>query len=228
MPTQSHTLFVCIYIYIYTYIVCSQQGPLETAPANLGNLCSSESLQTETGIASCTEACAPAKCCQTDLGSANCGFVECASYGECTALASLIGVDVPVTLPEVEEEKEDPFDKIACPDGLTVYTLLPQLNGDNCIVCFAPPIMVAQAECVADCGLETCDFVPADCGVVVCPGTDSPTAAVMESPTAAPTVGDESTTAPTKGVDPTSAAAGGRTVVMVMTTVVGAVSLLWI
>ena len=212
-----------MHIYIYTYSVCSQQGPLETAPSNLGNLCSSESLQTETGIASCTEACAPAKCCQTDLGSANCGFVECASYGECTALASLIGVDVPVTLPEVEEEKEDPFEKIACPDGYAAMRSM-----DNCIVCFAPPIMVAQAECVADCGLETCDFVPADCGVVICAGTDSPTAAVMESPTAAPTVGDESTTAPTKGVDPTSAAAGGRTVVMVMTTVVGAVSLLWI
>ena len=209
-----------MHIYIYTYIVCSQQGPLETAPANLGNLCSSESLQTETGIASCTEACAPAKCCQTDLGSANCGFVECASYGECTALASLIGVDVPVTLPEVEEEKEDPFEKIACPDGYAAMRSM-----DNCIVCFPPT--TASFECAADCGLETCDFVPADCGVVICAGTDSPTAAVMESPTAAPTVRTV-TAAPTEGVDPTSAAAGGRTVVMVMTTVVGAVALLWI
>ena len=158
-------IYIYIYIYIHTYIVCSQQGPLESAPANLGDLCLD--LQTEAGIASCTEACAPAQCCQTDLGSANCGLMECASYGECTALASLIGGDVPVTLPEVEEEKEDPL------------------------------------------------------------GTDSPTAAVMESPTAAPTVRTV-TAAPTEGVDPTSAAAGGRTVVMVMTTVVGAVALLWI
>ena len=144
-----------------------------------------------------------------------------------------------VTLPEVEEEKEGSFDKLACPDGYTLDTFLPQLNGDNCIVCVAPAvsrdnatgtIMVAQEECVATCGLETCDFVPADCGVVVCPEV-SPTAAptVMETaaPTGAPTEGAEPTDAPSV-IGPTSPAAGGRTSsVMAVTAVVAAATLLW-
>ena len=239
-------LFLCICLYIP-----QQEGPLEKAPASLGDLCSSESLQTADGYTGCLEACAPAQCCQTDLGGANCGFMECQSYGVCS---SLLAVDPPVSaLPEVElpPEVEDPFDKLACPDGHTLDTFLPQLNGDNCIVCVAPAVsrdnttgvvMVAQEDCVATCGIDTCDFVPEGCGVLVCPETDAPTVAVAESPTAAPTVrtvrvtaaptigdspgGNETTTAPTPE-DPTSAAAGGRMAIMAMTTVVGTVALLW-
>ena len=61
--------------------------------------CSASSLETDEGIAECTALCAPAQCCQTGIGSENCGFAACLTYGDCLALASLFGVEVP---PEAE------------------------------------------------------------------------------------------------------------------------------
>ena len=57
--------------------------------------CSASSLETDEGIAECTALCAPAQCCQTGIGSENCGFAACLTYGDCLALASLFGVEVP-------------------------------------------------------------------------------------------------------------------------------------
>ena len=91
---------------------CLPAGPnpttmaLQPAPANLAAVCSSDSLTTAGGIASCTAACAPAQCCQTDLGSATCSLANCATYLPCQALASLMGVDVP-TGPEAGQSSEN-------------------------------------------------------------------------------------------------------------------------
>jgi len=73
----------------------SQQGPLEVAPADLGDMCSSENLQTVAGIAACRTACRSALCCQTNIGSADCGYAACGSYGECNALVSIVDIGVP-------------------------------------------------------------------------------------------------------------------------------------
>ena len=73
----------------------SQQGPLEAAPTELGAKCSSDNLRTVAGIAACREACAPAQCCQTNIGSAGCGYETCGSYGECNALVSIVDIGVP-------------------------------------------------------------------------------------------------------------------------------------
>ena len=60
----------------------------------MGRKCSSDNLRTAAGIAACRAACAPARCCQTDIGSANCGYAACGSYGGCNALVSVANVDV--------------------------------------------------------------------------------------------------------------------------------------
>ena len=73
----------------------SQQGLLEAAPADLGDTCSSENLQTVAGIAACRTACRSARCCQTNIGSAGCGYEICGSYGECNALVSIVDIGVP-------------------------------------------------------------------------------------------------------------------------------------
>jgi len=78
----------------YVLSLPSQQGPLNPAPADIGTTCSSVSLQTAVGIAACRVACEPAQCCQTDIGSANCGYAACGSYGECNALISVVDMDV--------------------------------------------------------------------------------------------------------------------------------------
>ena len=57
--------------------------------------CSASSLETDEGIAECTALCAPAQCCQTGIGSDDCSFAACLTYGDCLALASLFGVEVP-------------------------------------------------------------------------------------------------------------------------------------
>jgi len=75
------------------------QDELESAPDNLGEVCSSDSLETDAGVAACTEACAPAQCCQDGIGQDGCGFANCLTYADCLALASIFGVDVP---PEAE------------------------------------------------------------------------------------------------------------------------------
>ena len=71
-----------------------QQQALPSAPSDLGDKCSSGNLQTAAGISACRAACAPASCCQTDIGSANCGYAACGSYGGCNALVSVMSVDV--------------------------------------------------------------------------------------------------------------------------------------
>lgn len=77
------------------YAHSSQQGPLDAAPADLGDTCSSANLQSVAGIAACREACAPAQCCKTNIGNANCGYAACGSYGECNALVSIVNIGVP-------------------------------------------------------------------------------------------------------------------------------------
>ena len=60
----------------------------------MGHKCSSDNLRTAAGIAACRTACAPAHCCQADIGSANCGYAACGSYDGCNALVSVANVDV--------------------------------------------------------------------------------------------------------------------------------------
>ena len=77
-----------------------QDEPLQPAEGDaLEIACSASSLETDEGIAECTALCAPAQCCQASIGSENCGFAACLTYGDCLALASLFGVEVP---PEAE------------------------------------------------------------------------------------------------------------------------------
>ena len=82
------------FIYITQIYAYSSQQALESALVDLSDTCSSDNLQTVAGIAACREACAPAECCQTDIGSANCGYEACGSYGECNALVNVVGIDV--------------------------------------------------------------------------------------------------------------------------------------
>ena len=79
---------------------------LGPAPADLAAVCSSDSLMSPDGIAECTDACAPAQCCQTDLGSAECSLANCATYLPCQALASLLGVDMPAN-PEAGQSTDN-------------------------------------------------------------------------------------------------------------------------
>lgn len=91
---SSHNFNPISHLSIYVNSSPSQEA-LPSAPATLGEVCSDDNLKTIQGVADCTTACAPAQCCQNDIGSADCGFVACRSYNDCIKLASLVGVDVP-------------------------------------------------------------------------------------------------------------------------------------
>ena len=78
-----------------------QTEPLQPAEGDaLEIACSGSSLETDEGIAECTALCAPAQCCQTGIGSENCGFAACLTYGNCLALASLLDANIPDIPPE--------------------------------------------------------------------------------------------------------------------------------
>ena len=80
----------------YAHSSSQSQQALQSAPADIGTTCSDDSLKTVAGVADCTTVCAAAECCQTDIGSADCGFTACLSYAnDCMKLASLMGIDVP-------------------------------------------------------------------------------------------------------------------------------------
>ena len=130
---------------------------------------------------------------------------------------------------------------LECPDGYFLDTFLPQPDGSACAVCAVSvvdqdnstgTVLEAEEECVATCRVDTCNFVPEGCGVVVCPK-----APATASPTGAPTVGETAapTAAPTEGAEPTDApsdmgptsAADGRMSVMAVTAAVAAATLLW-
>jgi hypothetical protein len=70
-----------------------QQGDLQSAGEDLGVVCSSDNLGSNAGIAACTEACAPAQCCQTGNFGDGCGVLACSSYAPCLNLGDIVGVD---------------------------------------------------------------------------------------------------------------------------------------
>ena len=72
-----------------------QQGDLQSAGEDLGVVCSSDNLGSNAGIAACTEACAPAQCCQTGNFGDGCGVFACLSYEPCLNLGDIVGVDFP-------------------------------------------------------------------------------------------------------------------------------------
>ena len=125
-----------------------------------------------------------------------------------------------------------------CPGNSTLDSFFNKPSGEICALCVAPvvvqdnstgTVMEAQEDCVAICDDDSCDFVPEDCGVVICPEvspTPAPTVKETAAPTTAPTEGTEPTDAPSV-MGPTSAAEGRTSSVMAVTAVVAAATLLW-
>ena len=117
-------LYLCTYLSFPAILICAflastiqtepqQADPLQPAEGDaLEIACSSSSLETDEGIAECTALCAPAQCCQTGIGSENCGFAACLTYGDCLALASLFGVDVPPEAEDMVNGGEDGEDEL--------------------------------------------------------------------------------------------------------------------
>jgi hypothetical protein len=72
------------------------------APANLGELCTSASLQTVDGFTGCHSACKRAECCYED-SVGTCTHDECAAYAPCLTLAATDHVhkDIPKTVEQV-------------------------------------------------------------------------------------------------------------------------------
>lgn len=127
----------------------------------------------------------------------------------------------------------DVEDSIECPEGYTVDAFFAQENGDLCTVCTGPPVTTLPEvegnstepaepiaeDCTSLCGSVACEFTPAGCGVVICPGdlTADPTAMPTVMTTAMPTVmpttasptmmptAQATTVAPTTMVEPTAA-----------------------
>ena len=123
----------------------------------------------------------------------------------------------------------DVEDSIECPEGYTVDTFFAQEGGDLCTVCIGPPVTTLPEvegnstepaepiveDCTSLCDNDACEFTPAGCGRVICPGdlTADPTAMPTVMTTMAPTTATPTmmptvkatTVSPTMMTEPTAA-----------------------